>query len=732
MAETERLDDESLKALLGEEISAAVSFDNEELTEKRARALEYYQGLMNDTPSAQGRSSVVSRDVADTIGWMLPGIIRVFTASDRMGEFQPVGRGDDDFAELATDYINHVFWKDNAGYRNLWYATHDSLLQGNGIIKHWWDDAEECEYSEHTGMTAEQIALLTQDGGEVAAQKEGEPQKVMAPGPDGQPVEQEIPTWDIKLKRVTREGGIRITCIEPENFLKNREAISIDDARFAAHRDEKTRSDLIEMGFSKDVVDQLPAFSGRTDSEESIARDQETIGTTLVGHRSTELIELYECYIKADVNGDGISETVRAYYAGKGGAGELLDWEVWDDDIPFSDIPCEPVPHRFEARSVADETMDVQRVKTVLTRQMLDNLYWVNNPLIGAQANAIENPQMLAAPEFGGILWLNNKATLPPTPIPIPFIGDKALMGLEHFDQVVEKRTGVSRATMALDPETLQNQTATANQNQRDAAYSQIELIARNQAELGWKRVFKYLLRLVVKHQDRPRVIRLKDKPVEIDPRFWNSNMDVTINVGLGTGSRDRDMQMLDMILQTQQGIAQGLSAAGRMDKAIQMIPKIIKTATKLAESSGIKNPDEYYPEFPEPEVEQMVQQAQQAAAQGDPKIALEKEKMQLDVQKSQIEMQMDAQKNQNDIILQREKIQGELMLKREQMAMEFELKRWQIGEELALKRTLSMQEMEMKREQGFYQADTQAEVGKYKADTSSASSSVHMGGEPG
>jgi hypothetical protein len=125
-------------------------------------------------------------------------------------------------------------------------------------------------------------------------------------------------------------------------------------------------------------------------------------------------------------------------------------------------------------------------------------------------------------------------------------------MGLEHFDQVTEKRTGVSRSTMALDPETLQNQSATANQNQKDASYSQVELIARNMAELGWKRVFKMILRLLVKHQDRPRTIRIRDKWVDMDPRFWNANMDVTVNTGLGTGSRDRDMAMLNNILQLQ------------------------------------------------------------------------------------------------------------------------------------------------------------------------------------
>lgn len=737
----ERIDDESLKALLSQEIQASVTYNNTELSDKRTRALEYYQGTMTDTPAAVGRSSIVSSDTADTIGWMLPGIIRVFTASDKMAEYEPVGKGDDKFAKEATDYCNYIFWKDNPGYRILWDATHDSLLQGNGVVKHWWDESEDCEYSEHSGMTAEQIAILTQDGGEVVEAEADEPQTVM--GPEGpMPIE----TFKIKLKRVNRTGTVKIECIEPEDFLLDEDATCIEDARFCAHRDEKSRSDLIEMGFKKEVIDNLPAYSRTGLQEEDTARDAKyTIGYT--GSEAMQPIEIYECYIKVDVNGDGIAETVRAYYAGKGGAGELLDWDVWDDDAPFSDIPCEPVPHRWDARSIADETMDMQRVKTVLTRQMLDNLYWVNNPLMEVELDSVDNPEMLAAPQFGGTVWRKkgSMATAGMKPVAIPFIGDKALMGLEHFDAVIEKRTGVSRSTMALDPETLQNQSATANQNQKDASYSQVELIARNQAELGWKRVFKSILRIVVKHQDRPRIIRLKDEPVEMDPRFWNSGMDVTINVGLGTGSRDRDMAMLNNILQTQTAITIQLAQSGFPDKALDMLPKVIKTATKLAESSGIKNPDEYYPNLDEQQIEQMKAQAMQPKP--DPAIELEKQKIQIQMQLEQAKMQASVEKEkaqmeadlnvklaemqaserteQQKQAFEVEKIQVQAQLEREKMAEEARQKDLDRRLQLQIKmmeidaqRQAAAEANELKREQGDQNAAVKMATAKKSENT--------------
>ena len=546
----EKMDDDRLKALLSQEISSALTYDDTELSKKRAKALEYYRGEMSDTPSMAGRSSVVSMDVADTIGWMLPGIIRVFTASDRIAVYEPERPGDEEFSEQATDYANFVFLKDNPGYRILWDATHDSLLLGNGIVKHWWDDEEECDYSEHSGLTEEQIAILQQDQYvEIVAQKQGEPQVIVLPSPTGEMTETTIQTFDVKVKRVVTSGRLKVECIEPEDFLLDREATQIENARFCAHRRDTTRSELIEMGFDRGLVENLPIDRFSSIRQEKLSRDNDTqTFFNNVGDNSMLQVELLECYVKADVDGDGIAETVRAYYAGGNGSGELLDWEVWDDDLPFSDIPCEPVPHRWDARSIADDTGDIQRVKTVLTRQFLDNLYWVNNPMTTAEENSVANPGTLRSPRFGATVYYK-KGALPPAPLPVPFIGDKALLGLQHFDNVREMRTGVSRSTMALDPEALQNQTATANQNQKDAAYSQVELIARNQAELGWKRVFRQILKLIVKHQDRPRTIRLRDEWVEMDPRAWNAKMDATINIGLGTGSRDRDMAMLNQIL---------------------------------------------------------------------------------------------------------------------------------------------------------------------------------------
>lgn len=695
-----KMDEEEIKALVAEEIRSAKLQDTSDKQDKRVRAMEYYRGVMNDTPSAPNRSKAVSTDISEVMGWLLPGVVRVFTASDNMGVYEPTRPGDEDGARQATDAANYVFWKQNNGYRILWDATHDSLLLGDGIVKHWWDDSEQQIVTTHSGMSEEQIALLLdEEGAEIAAISETGMEIV--PGPDG--MDMQIPIYDVKIKRVTSSGRVVIECIEPENFLINQAAKSIPEARMVGQRClDKTRSDLIEMGFKKDLVDNLPSYSLHSIQDEGEARDGVFWQSQDNSDKSQDLIELFEIYLKADVNGDGISETVRAYYAGNAGSGELLDWEVWEDDYPFSQIPCEPVPHRFESRSLFDETSEIQRVKTVVLRQFLDNLYAANNPQKEVEEGSVKNPDELVNPSFGGVIW-KSQGSVPINYTEVPLVAANALEAISYLDTVLEKRTGVSRSTMALDPEALQNQTATASQNMRDAAHSQQELIARNNAE-GWRSVFRSILKLLTKHQDREFHVRLRDKFVPVDPRSWNAEMDVTINVGLGTGSRDRDMAMLNTILQHQNIMTQNLAGAGFKEEALDMLPKVINTVTKLCESAGLKAPEMYFPDMNENVINGMKQKAAEASQQVPLEIQLEKAKLDMQMQLEQIKMQAARDKEsaqmEADVKVKQAELEKEERLAAQQIRFDgykFEMDQQLQREKMAQDRELAILQMGMK-----------------------------------
>ncbi len=636
----EAMGEADIKALVSRELSLAKT-DASELSKKRTKALEYYQGIMSDIQAEDGRSSVVSRDLADIMGWMLPQLIRVFTASDRMALCEPVGDEDDEFAKQATDGINYVFWKENDGYWIVNDTIWDAMLGGNGIVKVYWDETPKDVVSYHSGLTDDQLAELAADD-EVEVLAHDEAMEVIEDPETGEPVQTTV--HRVKIKRHISGGHTCVEAIPPEDYGKDSDSKTCKTARFQYHRSDKSRSDLVEMGFDKTLVESIGVSAGN-DSPEEIAR-RAGLSHVEGQDKSTEIVDYYECMVRADVDGDGIAELCRVQFGGSPNDGEVLDWEVWEDENLFWDITYKRMPHRWEGRSAFDETEDVQQVKTVMLRQANDNTYATNNPQRFVTGK-ISNPEELFSPSFGGAVFGDVNSTV--TNLTVPFVANHAYDALNYQDQVVQRRNGVGRQTMALDPEALTNQSATANQNEKDANYSQIELVARNMAH-GWTDIFKAILRTEVKHQDTPRTIRMNRKPVKIDPRWWNTDMDVTIDVGLGTGSRDRDAMALDRVLGNQIMITDRMSVAFP-DKALEMLPYVRKTLVKQGESLGIRNIDDFYPEVTPEDIEAGKQQLAEQAKQPPIEVVIEQERAKtavaLEDKKGQTTLQVEAGKNE-------------------------------------------------------------------------------------
>src|SRR5262249_10370277 len=130
-----------LKAMLAaEKADALAAVSASKLSHERADAMDYYLGEMaRDMPAADGRSSAVSTDVADTIEGLMPALMEIFCAGDEVVRFEPVGPEDVAAAEQETDYVNHVFTQVNPGFLILYSFIKDALLSKVGIVKVWWE-----------------------------------------------------------------------------------------------------------------------------------------------------------------------------------------------------------------------------------------------------------------------------------------------------------------------------------------------------------------------------------------------------------------------------------------------------------------------------------------------------------------------------------------------------------------------------------------------------------------
>ena len=685
----DRMTPEKLKAVLDSEIYDALGYIETETTEARRKALQYYnrEGYGNEV---EGRSQIVTGEVAEAIDGALPALLRVFTQSDEAVRFEPNGPGDEEKAKQATDYCNWVFYRDNPGVSIMHAWFKDALLQKNGIVKVYWDEKEEVNTESYQNLTEEELTILLADEQyEVVEQEQfqvGEapipptPEDLMMAQQQGiqlQPIMQPLFAYNVKVKKIAKKGKVVIENVPPEEFIISKKARTIADAPFCAHRTLVTRSDLIAMGFDKEVVENLASYEDLTFTPERVARysqGEQPLDKQSLDHSMQE-IETFECYIRVDYDGDGIAELRRVVYAGM----EILD-DSEIDYVPFCSVCPIPMPHKFFGTSLADRTMDLQLIKSTITRQILDNLYLTNNARVMAVDGQVNLDDLLTVTP-GGVVRVKNPNAL--QQLTVAPVASQSFPMLQYLDGIQEKRTGISQAAQGLDPNILQNTTATAIAAMQNAAGSKLELIARLFAEGGIRDLFKNILHLLCKYQDKPRVIRLRGKYVSVDPREWDTEYDVTCNVGLGTGNRQEQMAMLAMVLQKQEQ----LLGAGGIGQTMVGLAQYRATLGRFIESAGFRDSSEFFREIT-PETEQALAQAQ--GQQPDPQMMMMQQQLQMQMQTEQARAQNDIQiaqaKAQADIQLQREKALADIELQREKAAASLQLKTAEFQAEAQLK----------------------------------------------
>jgi hypothetical protein len=596
----DKVTESELRGIINQEINNALGYMGGNLSSSRKKSLEYYMGEPLGT-EIDGRSQVVSTDVADTVETILPNLLKIFTSSDQTVKCEPVKAEDVALAEQATNYINYIFNKDNDGFSILYTWFKDALIEKNGIVKVYWDESEKVEQETYENLNEQEYQILVDnDDVEVVeeesfvdekAKEQLEQIKALAEA-QGQVME-EIPTpklYNCVIKRTSSSGKVKIENIPPEEFLIQRSAKSIEDANFVAHKVLKTRSELIEMGFDKDVVEDLPTSNTVLLNDERLTRyaDVDESPFNDAPDESTQDIEIYECYVKVDMDGDGIAELRKVTVAGSGGYTILENMPC--DFIPFCSLTPIPMPHRFYGRSVSELVEDVQLVKSTVMRQLLDNMYLTNNNRVAIMDGMVNLDDLLTS-RPGGVV----RTKQPPSQVMLPMqnqtISQQAFPLLEYLDTVRETRTGVTRYSQGLEADSL-NKTATGVNTLMNQSQMRMELIARVFAETGIKDLFKRIFELTVKYQNKERIVELNNQFVPVSPTEWKNRYNISITVGLGAGSKDQQIIMLNNILQKQ---LQAFQLQGNKEYPMVTLKNIYNSLAKIIEEAGLKNVENYF-----------------------------------------------------------------------------------------------------------------------------------------
>jgi hypothetical protein len=651
--------DDELQGIVGKEIEDAIDYSDNWVSPYRATATEYYRGdPFGD--EEEGRSQVVSMDVRDTVQAIMPSLMRIFHSTDRTVEYAPQGPEDVAAAKQATEYANYIINRDNNGFLHTHAAFKDALIRKVGVLKCYWDDQTKFETHDLTGLDDNALAALMSDPAAeidiVASEPFGEPSFDPMTG-------EMLPAPMIHAVRVTYthpDGRVKLEAVPPEEFLISREAKSLEDADYVAHRRILTVSELVAMGYDYDEVVQMSsAHEDMATNIERTTRNRALNNEMNERHDPAMKKVLYvENYIKVDYDQDGIAELRKICTAGDGN--KILMNEPCAI-VPFATFCPDPEAHDFYGMSTADAVMDIQRIKSSIMRNTLDSLAMSIHPRV-AIVEGMVNIEDVMNNEVGAII--RQRAAGQVQPMSMPFVGQQAFPVLQYMDEIKEARTGISKASAGLDAGALQSSTASAVQATVSAAQQHIELIARIFAETGMKQLYKIVLHLITTHQDRPRMVRLSNEFVPIDPRVWNANMDVSINVALGRGTDTERMMMLRQIAEMQK---EAMSTMGPINPLTDMA-KLSNTLKAMTELAGFKDVSQFWsdpaqfqppPQEDKPDINEQL-------------IAVQIQQIQADIQKKAAELQLEREKMIMEDDRKRDELEAELFVKAEEMQAKY------------------------------------------------------------
>jgi len=599
----------------------------------RADLLDYYLGERYGN-ERDGYSSIVTREVYQSVENIKSDIAELFVADDETVRFEPEGPEDVEAAQQATDWVRYVFYRQNDGFSNIMDSLIDGLLQRQGVIKRW--RAMEDKTTTHSFEDISQPAFEVLDSDPEIEITEFEEVLDELTG---------LSTYQGKMLRTVTESCTRVEVVPPEEFGIDRNAATVQEARFVRQRSQKSKSDLLEMGFEESKIDKASTSSGYNeyDSPERIARNFDTDDYDGDENYIGKMYDLHEVYIRVDRDEDGYDELLKVCKVGN----IVLNIEEVDE-IPFEIWTPIRMPHKLTGLCPADAAAPIQKVKSTLWRNQLDNQYNLNNGRPVVVEGQVDLDSVMSSKPGAPYLVKHPNAISFPSQ---PSFGAHTYNMMGVADQMLEANVGST--DNSIDPSILNGNTAAGAVSQVvSKRQARIRLIAREFGEF-LRKVFMGIYELEIAHADDKAIFRLDNKFVEVDPRTWNARKDVTVLVGLGNGSKTEQLFHMQQTMAAQQQMvaAGGLGVTVMPYQIVQLQEDMVRLYDKAAYGRYFTDPGVEFTgqqEGPSPEQQAMEAQMQATMAQ----IQIEQEKLAIDREELALkeqEFMLDVKKHEDE-----------------------------------------------------------------------------------
>lgn len=599
------LSDDDILTRLRNESGSAIGAHDGLLADEVEKLNDYYHGKPYGN-EVIGRSQFVTREVYETVESIMPYMTKVFFSSDKAVLFDPEDEDDIPAAQQETEYVNWVFYRNNPGFKIGYTWIKDGLMNKIGYVKAVRETKEPLKET-YENQTEDQVAMLLQGLGE---DFEG----------DVQAFQKDDGLFDIELLRGTDKSDTVVSNIPPEEMRISDGDIDIQTARYVEHVSKRSISEIRGMGFE---VDDDVNDTGSLAELGHVRQDRHEEVSDNLGEEDefdkgpSRKVTLHEEYIFIDIDEDGTDELWQFIRVGD----DILHQEEVDARPYYSWSPI-IVPHRHHGSTPADPVMDIQLLKSKVTRNMLDNQERLNNgrfEVVDGQVNLDDlmdgSPAGIVRSQFSGAV----------TQLDTPQLDQSAFQVLSLADSWSERRTGVSERGQGLDPRQFNSNTAaTTAENVMSAAEQKLELIARIFAETGLKDLMLGIHAIGLKHEHPERKIRNNNGEfIAIDPSSWRTRYDMNVTVGIGNGSKSQQMLQMQQIQQTMQSVV----SAGGLGTLVTPT-NVWNLAMETTRVAGRKDGNQF---FSKPESDDV-----------DEGPSIEEQKLQMDMQVKQTELALD------------------------------------------------------------------------------------------
>ena len=501
----------------------------------------------------QGVSKIVSSDTTEVIESYTALTTKLLLDNNKLANFVPRSMKPRDIhqAKVASDLVNYCIFNKNDGWKTINTWVKSAYLYGNGTLSWSWVEDSEYEMEEYDQISETVLDELLADP-LVEIVGDLEVTENYEPGP------QEQVYQNVRLRRTIDKSKVIIEAIPPEAFLINKDAKSIQDATFVAKVVELSYSEIRQMfpDFQKDlseIGENAEVGRGMSWSQEiSSRKDSVGIDNWLANEalddsdEANTVLEVIECWIRSDRDGDGVAELKHVIKAGN----DILQ----EDDvsyIPVADLNPVEIPHEYHGLSLADMVRPQMQATTAILRGFVENVYFGNYGRTLADPNvvdfsALQNPVPKQVIATNGPA-VNSVQQIGPDPISP---GTQGM--LEYLQLQKEQSTGLTKAAMGLNDALYVSGNSEAKIAQtQSAAQIRIEHIARRFMETGFKDLCRGLLKEMKQNIKEDMMYKTDKGYASISPsdlQMIPSNLDLDIQANLGENSNINMQQKLQQV----------------------------------------------------------------------------------------------------------------------------------------------------------------------------------------